>query len=80
MAYNHGVRLQHLQVQQAATSMSGADLIDWSKAHNFPSSHNNAVLIEQAKTGRRVKVMNRGRRFKRNVNLKGHGYPESARL
>ncbi|KAL9129671.1 MAG: hypothetical protein Q9175_007237 [Cornicularia normoerica] len=52
-------------------SMSTAELREWSKAHNLPSSHNKAVLIEQAKTGMRVKVVNKGKGLKKYRNLEG---------
>ena len=51
--------------------MSRDDLREWSKAHNLQISHSKAVLIEQAKTKRRVKVTNRGKTNKRSGNLEG---------
>ena len=69
----HGV--QHQRGCSASPSPSGSDfdsmsrsrLRQWAKDHGLPHSHNRPELIEQAKSGRPVKVVNKGKKRKGNV-------------
>ena len=49
----------------------------WNKAKGFPTSHNRPALIEQAKTKKRVKVTNKGRKNERPANLEGTSWEDA---